>query len=143
MLCCLQTEDIVRPRFSGRSGASLDRLTLSAAAGAAFCGSLFIRLRPAAAFTAIAPQHAVNDCRCAADAGLNGEGTRLAVFAAGAAFHTGVAINNLHAFPIHFEHIVGTDSEAHTAAVAFFCVQPKRDDIFQINRVSHFFTPRR
>jgi hypothetical protein len=23
------------------------------------------------------------------------------------------------------------------------CVQPKRDDIFQINRVSHFFTPRR
>lgn len=113
-------------------------LAVSAATSAAFRGFCFIRLGSAAAFTAIAAQQAVNNRGGATDAGLNAQGVHGAVFTASAALHAGVAVNDFHAFPIHFKYIVGTDIQAHAAAGAFLRVDRQGCHVLQINHASHF-----
>ncbi len=116
------------------------RLAESGTTAAAFRGFRFIRLRSAAAFTAIAPEHAIDDRSGASNTRFNPNGSCRTVFTAGAALHTCITINDFHVFPIHSKYIVGTDIQAHTAAGAFLCVQLQGYDIFQINHASHFYT---
>ena len=110
----------------------------SAAAAAASGRTGVIRLRPTAAFAAVASQQAVNDGSRAADAGLNADRALWTILTASAALHTSVAIHNLRAFSIHFKYIVGTDIQAKSAADTFRRVHRQCCDIFQINQASHY-----
>jgi hypothetical protein len=92
---------------------------LAAACPAAFYRTIFVRLRTAAAFTPVSPQHAIDDSGSTADSGLNPKSSHRTVFATGAAFHAGITINNHCGFPVHFKYIVRADIQAHAAAGAF------------------------
>ena len=91
----------------------------SAAANAVSAGPRVIRLRAAAAFAAVPPQQAVDDCGGAADTGLHIHRACRTVSAAGATLHAGVTVDNLRALPVHLKYIVGADIQAHAAAVTF------------------------
>jgi hypothetical protein len=60
---------------------------------------------------------------------LNENGSRGAIFSAGAAFHTGITVLNDGMFSSSFKNLMRTNFEAHTAAVAFIFIKFEGDDI--------------
>ena len=110
---------------------------LAAACSAVFHRAIFVRLRTAAAFAPVSPQHAVDDSSSAADTGLDLESFRGTVFTAGAAFHAGIAGINPHLFSVYCKYMMRAYIQTHTAAGAFLFIQLNCRNIFQINQASH------
>jgi hypothetical protein len=70
-----------------------------------------------------APHGAFNNSVGAAHAGADGDGPEGTVLCAGAAFHTGILLDNPGFFFIYLKHAVGANYGAHSAAGAFIAVQ--------------------
>jgi hypothetical protein len=91
----------------------------------------------ATALTIRSTQHGIDHGRSATDAGLNGNSIERTVPAAGAAFHAGIAIPDYDVAFVHHEHFARTYFQAHPAARAFLFVELQRNDILQVNQISH------
>jgi hypothetical protein len=111
---------------------------LSAAGCLPIAGAALLGVIETAAGTAFSPQQGIDDGRSAADAGLDGNGIKRAVAAAGTAFHAGISILDPDMGSIHLEHVVRADFEAHPAAGAFFFSELQGHDIAEVNEFSHF-----
>jgi hypothetical protein len=83
-------------------------------------------------------QHGVNDGRSAAYAGLDGDGIKRTIAAAGAAFHAGISILDPDVGSVHLEHFVRTDFEAHPASGALLFIELQGGDIAEVNESLHF-----
>ena len=110
---------------------------LSAAGCLPIAGAGLLGVIETAAGTAISPQHGIDDRRSATDAGLDGNGFKRTIAAAGTAFHAGISILDPDMGSIHLEHFVRTDFEAHPAAGAFVFIELQGHNIAEVNEFSH------
>lgn len=110
---------------------------LATACSTIFHRAIFVRLRTAAAFAPVSPQHAVDNSGSAADTGLDLESSRGTVCTAGAAFHASIAGINPNLFSVHCKYMMRADIETHTTTGAFLFIQSNCRNIFQINQASH------
>ena len=90
----------------------------------------------AAAGTALA-HGCVENGDGAAYAGLDGDGLDRAVAGAGAAFHAGIAVADMHLAVAHGKDLVRADLSAAAATDAALHVELQRRDVFQIAQRWH------
>jgi hypothetical protein len=77
---------------------------------------------------------AVQNSLGATDTGSHGDSLLRTVDGAGAAFYTGITINNLSLLFPHLENGVRADQDAHRTAVAFVLLQLKRNHVRQVSK---------
>jgi len=104
--------------------------------------SAFIRINAAAAFGATAGaglpvRQGVDYGGGAADPGLDCNGTKGAVAAAGSAFHAGVAVADMDPAGVHHEDFMGAYFDAGAAPGALAFVQFEGRGIAQVKQVFH------
>jgi len=86
----------------------------------------------AAATIPLATKHGIDDRGGTARPRPDGKGACGTIPAAGAAFNTGIAMDNPDPPLLHFQNLTRTDLQAHSAANALSWIKLKGYDIFQI-----------
>jgi len=72
------------------------------------------------------------DAGCATNAGLYSDSVYRTIDGTGTTLNAGVTVDNNHFSILYFEYFVGTDDDAHTAAVTDLGIKLQGYDIFQI-----------
>lgn len=97
----------------------------------------FILIESTVAARSLESEHAVEDGCCAAHSGPYMNRARGAVPRAGPAFDAGVLVDDVGLLTGKRVYGARADNSAHAAADAFFTVEFKGDNVFEVNKLSH------